>query len=136
MFADPVAALSAAVAIQRAAALHGAADHLYEQAGQAFDAVDLDLRASSHARLLGALGQAAFDAAGQLGRTLSEADAITLVVAVLLLALKHKDSISGRPAPAPAPVPDRASNFCATCGTRIITGDRFCQGCGAHMESQ
>jgi len=61
---------------------------------------------------------------------------ICLVVAVLLLALKHKDSISGRQAPAPVPVPDRASNFCATCGTRIITGDRFCQGCGAHMESQ
>jgi hypothetical protein len=65
---------------------------------------------------------------------------ICLVVAVLLLALKHKDSISGRPVPTPVPtpvpVPDRASNFCATCGTRIITGDRFCQGCGAHMESQ
>ena len=63
---------------------------------------------------------------------------ICLVVAVLLLALKHKDSISGRqaPTPVPTPVPDRASNFCATCGTRIITGYRFCQGCGAHMESQ
>jgi hypothetical protein len=61
---------------------------------------------------------------------------IFLVTAVLLLALKYKDSISGRQAPVPAPVPDRASNFCATCGTRIITGDRFCQGCGAHMESQ
>ena len=63
---------------------------------------------------------------------------ICLVVAVLLLALKHKDSISGQQAaaPVPVPVPDRASNFCATCGTRIITGDRFCQGCGAHMESQ
>jgi len=58
---------------------------------------------------------------------------ICLVTAVLLLALKYKDSISGRQA---APVPDRASNFCATCGTRIITGDRFCQGCGAHMGSQ
>ena len=61
---------------------------------------------------------------------------ICLVTAVLLFALKHKDSISGRQAAAPVPVPDRASNFCATCGTRIITGDRFCQGCGAHMESQ
>jgi hypothetical protein len=57
---------------------------------------------------------------------------ICLVAAVLLLALKHKDSISGRQ----APVPDRASSFCATCGTRIITGDRFCQGCGAHMGSK
>jgi hypothetical protein len=61
---------------------------------------------------------------------------ICLVTAVLLLALKYKDSLSGRPAPVPAPVPDRASNFCATCGTRIITGDSFCQGCGAHMGSQ
>ena len=62
---------------------------------------------------------------------------ICLVTAVLLFALKHEDSISGRQAAAvPAPAPDRASNFCATCGTRIITGDRFCQGCGAHMESQ
>jgi hypothetical protein len=65
---------------------------------------------------------------------------ICLVVAALLLALKHKDSISGRqaptPVPTPVPAPDRASNFCATCGSRIITGDRFCQGCGAHMESQ
>jgi hypothetical protein len=66
---------------------------------------------------------------------------IGLVAAVLLLALKHKDSILGRqaparqahqgpPAPVPAPVPGRASNFCAKCGTRIIAGDRFCQGCG------
>jgi predicted ATPase/class 3 adenylate cyclase/DNA-binding CsgD family transcriptional regulator len=74
-----------------AATLHGAADHLYEQAGQAFDAVELDLRASSHARLLGALGQAAFDAAGQLGRTLSQADAITLALS------------TARPDPGPGP---------------------------------
>jgi hypothetical protein len=74
---------------------------------------------------------------------------ICAAAAVLLLALKHKDSILGRQAPfqqapvqqahqeppaqapVPAPVPGRASNFCATCGTRIIAGDRFCQGCGA-----
>jgi hypothetical protein len=31
----------------------------------------------------------------------------------------------------PAPVPGRTSGFCAKCGTRIIAGDRFCQGCGA-----
>ena len=59
---------------------------------------------------------------------------ISLVAAVLLLAVKHKDSFLGLKAP--APVTGRASNFCATCGTRIITGDRFCQGCGAPMESQ
>jgi len=70
---------------------------------------------------------------------------ICLVAAVVLLALKHKDSVLGRlqaPAqqaqqppsaqePVPAPVPGRASGFCARCGTRIIAGDRFCQGCGA-----
>jgi hypothetical protein len=65
---------------------------------------------------------------------------ICLVAAVLLLALKHKDSIPGRQAPvlqarqgpsAQVPVPGRDSGFCAKCGTRIIAGDQFCQGCGA-----
>ena len=71
---------------------------------------------------------------------------ICLVAAVLLLALKYKSSILGLPASvqqtrqgpraqAPAPVPGRASNFCAKCGTRIIAGDRFCQGCGVPMGS-
>ena len=69
---------------------------------------------------------------------------IFLVAAVVLLALKYKDSIRGRQAStqqahegplAQAPVPDRGSNFCAKCGTRIIAGDRFCQGCGAPMGS-
>ncbi len=77
---------------------------------------------------------------------------ICLVAAVVLLALKHKDSVLGRQAsvhearqgpsaqaqaqaPVPAPVPGRASSFCAKCGTRIIAGDRFCQGCGASMGS-
>jgi predicted ATPase/DNA-binding CsgD family transcriptional regulator len=63
-----------------AAALHGAADDQYERAGQAFDAVDLRLRASHHARLRDALGEAAFDAAYARGRTLSQADAIALAV--------------------------------------------------------
>jgi hypothetical protein len=65
---------------------------------------------------------------------------ICLLAAVVLLAVKHKDSILGRVAPvfearqeSSAPVPGRASNFCAKCGTRIITGDRFCQGCGTSM---
>jgi predicted ATPase/class 3 adenylate cyclase/DNA-binding CsgD family transcriptional regulator len=61
-----------------AATLHGAADYLYEQAGQAFDTVEAGLRAGDHARLIGELGQAAFDAARQHGRTLSQADAVTL----------------------------------------------------------
>jgi hypothetical protein len=73
---------------------------------------------------------------------------ICLIAAVVLLALKHKDSILGRQAslheahqgpsaqaPVPTPVPGRTSSFCAKCGTRIIAGDRFCQGCGAPMGS-
>jgi predicted ATPase/class 3 adenylate cyclase/DNA-binding CsgD family transcriptional regulator len=59
-----------------AATLHGAADHQYEQAGQAFDAKESKMRTSDHARLRDALGEAAFDAAYQHGRTLSQADAI------------------------------------------------------------
>jgi predicted ATPase/class 3 adenylate cyclase/DNA-binding CsgD family transcriptional regulator len=76
-----------------AATLHGAADHLYEQAGQAFDAVNLELRASSHARLAGALGEAAFEAAGRLGRTLSQADAMALALS------------AAQPDPGPTPGP-------------------------------
>lgn len=73
---------------------------------------------------------------------------IFVVAAVVLLALKYKDSMLGRqasaqqahegplaPAPTPTPTPDRDLNFCAKCGTRIIAGDRFCQGCGASMGS-
>jgi len=71
---------------------------------------------------------------------------ICLVAAVLLLALKHKNSIlglqasvqqarQGPSAQAQAQVPGRASSFCAKCGTRIIAGDRFCQGCGVPMGS-
>jgi hypothetical protein len=73
---------------------------------------------------------------------------ICLVAAVVLLALKHKTSILGlqasaqqarqepvAQAQAQAPAPGQASSFCAKCGTRIIAGDRFCQGCGVPMES-
>jgi zinc ribbon protein len=73
---------------------------------------------------------------------------ICLIAAVVLLVLKHKDSILDRhavvheaqqapsaPAPVPTPVPEGASSFCAKCGTRIIAGDRFCQGCGIPMGS-
>jgi hypothetical protein len=73
---------------------------------------------------------------------------ICLVAAVLLLALKHKNSILGWQASiqqahqgpsaqeqTQAQAPERASSFCAKCGTRIIAGDSFCQGCGVPMES-
>jgi hypothetical protein len=70
---------------------------------------------------------------------------ICLIAAVLLLALKHRNSILGwhasiqqaRQEPsAQAQAPGRASSFCVECGTRIIAGDRFCQGCGVPMGSQ
>ena len=77
---------------------------------------------------------------------------ICLAAAVLLLALKHKNSILGwqsslqqahqgpsaqaqAQAQAPVPAPGRASSFCVKCGTRIIAGDKFCQGCGVPMGS-
>ena len=71
---------------------------------------------------------------------------IFLVAAVVLLALKHKNSIlgwqasiqqahQGPPAQAAPSVPGRASSFCVKCGTRIIAGDSFCQGCGIPMGS-
>jgi hypothetical protein len=70
---------------------------------------------------------------------------ICLIVAVLLLALKHKDSILGQvrqarqglsaQAQVSAPMNGQASSFCTKCGTRIIAGDRFCQGCGVPMGS-
>jgi hypothetical protein len=71
---------------------------------------------------------------------------ICLIAAVVLLVLKHKDSIrewqasvqethQGPSEPVSASVPRRGSGFCAKCGTRIIAGDRFCQGCGTLTES-
>jgi hypothetical protein len=71
---------------------------------------------------------------------------ICLVGAVLLLAFKYKNSIlgwqssiqqvhRGPSAQAQVPMPGRPSSFCVKCGTRIIAGDRFCQGCGVPMES-
>ena len=64
-----------------AATLHGAADEHYEQAGRGFEAIEAGLRERDHARLRAALGDAAFEAAYARGRTLSQADAITLATA-------------------------------------------------------
>jgi hypothetical protein len=69
---------------------------------------------------------------------------ICLLAAVVLLALKHKNSILGWQAsvqqahqgqPVQAQAPGRSPGFCAKCGTRIIAGDRFCQGCGTSAGS-
>ena len=46
----------------------------------------------------------------------------------------YQGAPASAPARASAPAPGRASNFCPKCGTRIIPGDRFCQGCGIPME--
>ena len=61
-----------------AATLHGVADQQYEQAGRAFEVIEAGLRARDHAQLRATLGDAAFEAAYARGRTLSQADAITL----------------------------------------------------------
>jgi hypothetical protein len=71
---------------------------------------------------------------------------ICLIAAVVLLAVKHKNSIlglsaslqqarQGPPAQTKARLPERDLSFCTKCGTRIIAGDSFCQGCGVPMES-
>jgi predicted ATPase/class 3 adenylate cyclase/DNA-binding CsgD family transcriptional regulator len=84
-----------------AATLHGAADHQYEQAGQAFDTKESKMRTSDHARLRDALGEAAFDAAYARGRTLSQADAIALAVG------------PAQPDPGPAPAVTVPAVHCA-----------------------
>jgi predicted ATPase/class 3 adenylate cyclase/DNA-binding CsgD family transcriptional regulator len=61
-----------------AATLHGAADQQYERAGRAFEAIEAGLRDRDHAQLRTTLGDAAFEAAYRRGRTLTQADAITL----------------------------------------------------------
>jgi predicted ATPase/class 3 adenylate cyclase/DNA-binding CsgD family transcriptional regulator len=81
-----------------AATLHGAADHLYEQAGKVFEAIESKMRAGDHKRLLAVLGQAAFDFSYQRGRTLSQAEAIALALSTT------------QPDPGPAPAaPDPAA---------------------------
>jgi predicted ATPase/class 3 adenylate cyclase len=61
-----------------AATLHGVADEHYEQAGRGFEAIEAELRDRDHAQLRARLGDAAFGAAYDRGRTLSQADAIAL----------------------------------------------------------
>jgi predicted ATPase/class 3 adenylate cyclase/DNA-binding CsgD family transcriptional regulator len=87
-----------------AATLHGAADRQYEQAGQAFDAKESKMRARDHARLRDALGEAAFDAAYQRGRELSQADAMALAVGTTQPDPGPKGSVpAGAAAAGPAP---------------------------------
>ncbi len=94
-----------------AATLYGAADHQYEQVGQAFDALDVELRAGAHARLLDALGEAALDAACRHGRTLSQADAIALAVGTVQPDPGQPDP--GQPDPGPAPAAGDPAVHCA-----------------------
>ena len=94
-----------------AATLHGAADHEYEQAGRGFETIESGLRTSGRARLIDALGQAAFDAAYQHGRTLSQGDAIALAL----------DAAQADPRPAAAgPVPPDSSAVPLTAREREI----------------
>jgi hypothetical protein len=37
--------------------------------------------------------------------------------------------------PSGSPGPERASYFCAQCGTRAVAGDNFCQQCGAPVKN-
>jgi predicted ATPase/class 3 adenylate cyclase len=64
-----------------AATLHGVADEHYKQAGRAFETLEAGLRDCDHARLRATLGDAAFEAAYDRGRTLSQADGIALATA-------------------------------------------------------
>jgi predicted ATPase/class 3 adenylate cyclase/DNA-binding CsgD family transcriptional regulator len=80
-----------------AVTLHGAADHQYEQAGQAFDLKESRLRTSDHARLRDALGEAAFAAAYQQGRALSQADAMALALSTAQPAPAARDAPADGP---------------------------------------
>jgi len=75
-----------------AATLHGIADEHYEQAGRGFEAIEAGLRDRDHAQLRARLGDAIFEAAYARGRTLGQADAITLA------------STAAEPDPGAAPV--------------------------------
>jgi DNA-binding CsgD family transcriptional regulator len=66
-----------------AATLHGVADELHEQAGRAFEAIEVGLRDRDHAQLRATVGDAVFEAAYARGRTLSQADAIALATATV-----------------------------------------------------
>ena len=85
-----------------AATLHGAADRQYEEAGKVVEAIESRMRAGDHDRLIAMLGPAAFDAACRQGRTLSQAEAITL-------ALSTAQPDLGSAASAAVPAAPRAS---------------------------
>jgi predicted ATPase/class 3 adenylate cyclase/DNA-binding CsgD family transcriptional regulator len=94
-----------------AATLHGVADEHFKQAGRGFADIEVRLRDRDHARVRATLGEAAFDAAYQHGRTLSQADAIALA-----LSTAQQDAappaVSG-PAVRRAPADSRAGTLSA-----------------------
>ena len=63
-----------------AAALHGAADALFDQLGETLEPLEADLRKHDQARLRTTLGDARFDDVYARGRTLPRADTITLAL--------------------------------------------------------
>jgi tetratricopeptide (TPR) repeat protein len=66
---------------QAAASLHGATDEHLERAGRPLDSLEAGLRASDQAHLRSTVGDAAFNAAHQRGRSLTQAEAVTLATA-------------------------------------------------------
>ncbi|HEY3902972.1 MAG TPA: LuxR C-terminal-related transcriptional regulator [Streptosporangiaceae bacterium] len=67
-----------------AATLHGVADERYERAGRAFESIEAGLRDRDQAHLRATLGDAAFGASYQRGRTLSQAEADVIALATAI----------------------------------------------------
>jgi DNA-binding CsgD family transcriptional regulator/tetratricopeptide (TPR) repeat protein len=103
-----------------AATLHGAADQQYERAGRAFEAIEAGLRDRDHAQLRAALGDAAFEVSYRHGRTLSQADAITLATAT---AEPHPAVAEPDPGAASA-VTAPAAGRAATCSPACLLSER------------
>jgi DNA-binding NarL/FixJ family response regulator len=89
-----------------AATLHGVAD---QQAGRSFQALEAGLRDRDHTRLRATLGEAAFEAAYRHGRTLNQADAITLARAASQPDPEDAPTATLPSAPAASPATPRGS---------------------------